>query len=215
MENVILGLFTQEIGKSFLDSGSAYGYAYERNRERDLLNEPLVLVDGGLLTINTAKFLIEELELSQDDVCHSINKVLRKQNIHWVSEIDEEFIEDYIEDSDKEITLMGDLINTYNHESHFDTVLIYRYIIVNGEFYILLQVHGGADVRGGYTDVICFKTDYFMYAEIYGTYKGREVSSMGDGYNLRYEDGNQEIDLDEIDEDELSLNIYREEIYEY
>ena len=42
-------------------------------------------------------------------------------------------------------------VNTYNHESLLDQVL--QFVLFSGEYgeFVVLQIHGGCDVRGGYT----------------------------------------------------------------
>jgi len=47
--------------------------------------------------------------------------------------------------------------NTYNCDSDLDQVLQGTWIRLNDEQYLVLQVHNGADVRGGYTDAKLFK----------------------------------------------------------
>jgi hypothetical protein len=42
-------------------------------------------------------------------------------------------------------------INTYNDECSLSQTLQFIYAEVDGEEFVLLQVHGGCDVRGGYT----------------------------------------------------------------
>ncbi len=58
-------------------------------------------------------------------------------------------------------------VNTYNHESALDQTLQYRFFEI-WDFpsrphlegpYILLQIHGGCDVRGGYTKAKAFRCD--------------------------------------------------------
>jgi hypothetical protein len=58
--------------------------------------------------------------------------------------------------------------------------------------YVLLQLHNGADVRGGYTDAKLFKVagDYFdTNPTVYGTIDGVDVSTSYNGYDLRDDDG--------------------------
>ena len=50
--------------------------------------------------------------------------------------------------------------NTYNGDSDLSQVLQGVWLEdQDGDTYLLLQIHGGADVRGGYTDAKLFKTD--------------------------------------------------------
>ena len=47
--------------------------------------------------------------------------------------------------------------NTYNGDSDLSQVLQGSYLEINDEEYIMLQIHGGCDVRGGYTNARLFK----------------------------------------------------------
>jgi len=59
-------------------------------------------------------------------------------------------------------------VNTYNHESWLDSVLQYVVFSWEGDDYVLLQYHGGCDVRGGYTAPRAFRLlddRYDLYTE--------------------------------------------------
>ena len=61
--------------------------------------------------------------------------------------------------------------NTYNHESDLTQVLQGGYCKIDDEIYLILQIHGGCDVRGGYTDARLFRVadygDYMIHEYIY------------------------------------------------
>jgi hypothetical protein len=51
--------------------------------------------------------------------------------------------------------------NTYNGDCDLSQVLQGAWLEdAEGDTYLLLQIHGGCDVRGGYTDAKLFKTQY-------------------------------------------------------
>jgi hypothetical protein len=54
---------------------------------------------------------------------------------------------------------IGDSWNTYNWGNQFDQILQGCDLKFDGLDYVLIQIHGGADVRGGYTDAKLFKVD--------------------------------------------------------
>jgi hypothetical protein len=66
--------------------------------------------------------------------------------------------------------------NTYNGENLLSQVLQYLYFEFGGESHVLLQIHGGCDVRGGYTKPraftlnselsIMFAADAVLYPEL-------------------------------------------------
>jgi hypothetical protein len=52
-------------------------------------------------------------------------------------------------------------VNTYNEENLLSQTLLFNYFELEKEGYVVLQVHGGCDVRGGYTDPQVFTTGRF------------------------------------------------------
>ena len=158
-EAILAGMLTENTGRSILDSGDAYGRHWQRNQCRDFDAEPL----------GTAQFWNCD---GRVDMCASLNVY------HWLSERllhDEEMQARFDEFAESEpdtpwlavmrefaesigaTGLYGDgepfIVNTYNHDSALSQVLQYLYFETeDGENgYILLQIHGGCDVRGGYT----------------------------------------------------------------
>lgn len=91
----------------------------------------------------------------------------------------------------------GETWNTYNGENVLSQVVQGTNLKIDGcgeGDYVLIQIHNGADVRGGYTDAKMFK--YRHYQEyfnpcptVYGDIDGVEVSSEENGYSLKTEDG--------------------------
>lgn len=60
------------------------------------------------------------------------------------------------------------IVNTYNHDCLLDYALQYRQFSLNGVHYVLLQVHNGGDVRGGYSAPIVYQVnaeDMYTYNE--------------------------------------------------
>jgi len=56
--------------------------------------------------------------------------------------------------------------NTYNHECSLDQTLQFITFTVDRQEYCVLQIHGGCDVRGGYTDPVLFEVtgeEYCMH----------------------------------------------------
>jgi hypothetical protein len=53
--------------------------------------------------------------------------------------------------------------NTYNGDSDLSQIVQGGYLKINGDTYYLIQIHGGCDARGGYTDARLFRTS--KYAE--------------------------------------------------
>ena len=211
-ENKIISLLKEPIAKHFLDSGGAYGYRFEKNAKRNFKKENEVTFDiwkgSEELTsknieysVSTFHYLSSVLEL--DEFCNRINKRIKTHNakmmnrydydktVHWTDEL-----KDFLE-----VSMYGDFItdvtesyNTYNFECSLDQTLQFFQFTYDGDRYIGLQVHGGCDVRGGYTTVQVFKliswVDYFTGSpNVYGSVDGVSVDNIYDGYSLTDEDG--------------------------
>ena len=59
-------------------------------------------------------------------------------------------------------------INSYNEDCDLSQTILFHYV---GDLFesdiIYLQIHNGADVRGGYTDIVAFKVDWDMLLNWY------------------------------------------------
>jgi hypothetical protein len=83
-------------------------------------------------------------------------------------------------------------VNTYNEANLLSQTLLFNYFELEKEGYVVLQIHGGCDVRGGYTDPQVFTTGrfddtgFFDYrrATIYCTGKGPLYSYVDEQHNL-------------------------------
>jgi hypothetical protein len=102
----------------------------------------------------------------------------------------------------------GTVENTYNHENNLSQILLFVTFNYEGNKYALLQIHGGADVRGGYTDTRCFKLNGYLTGnvDIYGSINGEEVSNSYNGYSLTYENGDA-VEYN-CETDKISLDFY-------
>lgn len=84
--------------------------------------------------------------------------------------------------------------NTYNGESTLSHILQGSFLRPKdgtAERYVLLQIHGGADARGGYTDARLFTVsgDYINPCpDVSGAINGISVTSRYDGHTLRRQD---------------------------
>lgn len=168
-------MLTENTGCHGLDSGGAYGRAWQRNSVKsiqDFIKEPECTLEitnckysdkeNIELMVNISVFhhMVNRLEL--DALCDRFNR--RKvnnwdsQEFYGISDKGEAFILEHFE--------AGESFNTYNWSANYSQVLQGCELEhkETGEKYILLQVHGGCDVRGGYTDAKLFKLscDYFL-----------------------------------------------------
>jgi hypothetical protein len=166
----IAGMLTEEIGKSMLDSGSAYGYQYERNRGKDFLKEPQVKVEVYDNEVNFSRSTFDFLT-NQCDVTPASEKLnsqfkafLNTPEIKegdapdWSSETMQAFMDKLFKGQEKTVDIYGEedgqigkVDNSYNYDNSLDQTLLTVMFRKDGKTFVLLSVHGGADVRGGYT----------------------------------------------------------------
>lgn len=195
-------MLKENTGTHFLDSGFENGRNWQQNQKTSFKDTPRVTNDG---TVSVYHYLSEILEL--DKVTSKINGFITKNQLHWVDSVAEEIeLKDFMYHDHFEFQ---ETINTYNHETNLSQILLFKYFEVNEEKYVLLQIHGGADVRGGYTDAKCFKLKGYLtgLVDIYGTIDGIEVSNMYNGYSITNEETNEEIDLENATEISLDFSI--------
>lgn len=175
IRNLVYKMLTENTGSHMLDSGGVYGRAHEKNAKKtlqDFINEPeaklevSVWGDDGHIeaspTISLFHYLTKALSL--DSVCDTFN---RRKVADWNSEefygVSEKGGAWLLERFDS----WADSFNSYNHHANFSQVVQGREIKCKntGDLYVILQIHGGCDVRGGYTDAKLFKVEceYFLY----------------------------------------------------
>lgn len=186
---IIYAMLTENTGKHFLDSGGTDGRMWQRNQHKTIEDfesedaETYELCKYGddyelIRTVSVYHYL---KDLETDEICDEFNK-LQDEHDNWdadceaygVSQEAWEFLEALY---DVEIDRVW---NTYNGESDLSQVLQGANLTINDEQYILIQVHGGADVRGGYTDAKLFKLNDDGLIHEY-------LMEFMDSYDLDYE----------------------------
>ena len=177
LETIIESMLKENTGVAMLDSGGAYGRNWERNQKRDFTKEPACEVecnefkDGDvelIISYNIYHYLVNFLEYDED--CEKLNEDFKKfcetpefEKENWLTCMESwcserEFFHVYT-------------TNTYNYENILSQTIQYTTFSLTDDEYdvhILLQIHGGCDVRGGYTKPVIFKVperDYFMMAQ--------------------------------------------------
>ena len=185
IETIIAKLLTENTGVHMLDSGGDNNRAWQRNQGKDFEKEKEVTLEDGYFTVSLYHYLKETL--SVDTVCKRVNTYIKKNEIHWSTEVDFDDIESLI----GEVENIGDQFNTYNWGAPFSQDFQGITFDFEGEHYVLLQIHNGADIRGGYTDVQCFKlsTPYFAHVDVLGEINGIGVDTYYDGTTLCDESG--------------------------
>ena len=178
LEQTIAAMLTENTGKHMLDSGGAYGRNWQRNAGASLDDwrarpsetlEIYVREYNGQITAELSPcvdifHLLTGGALELDEYCRAFNK-LPVDN--WKSELLGVSLanEEWLENRGFEWNI-DDTFNTYNWASNHSQVFQGQELTLFGhEKYLLLQIHGGCDVRGGYTDAKLFKLA--QHAELY------------------------------------------------
>lgn len=164
---------TENTGTHMLDSGGAYGRNWQRNAGmtcNDFEAMPAATLEIDLRewqgkphadmmpSVNIYHKLTSGI-LELDDLCREFN-AMPVDDWHGdqlgVSRDGSEWLQNCGFEHDENAEF-----NTYNWENNFSQVLQGCFLTRYGEYgkenYVLLQIHGGADVRGGYTDAKLFK----------------------------------------------------------
>jgi len=176
-ETVLLRMFKENTGRHICDSGGYGGRMWERNQKKDLDAEPYCKVEFSVWpsrnaiwegakdktpeleimpTISAYHFCCEHLiyEEALDKSFQTWANQPHRLDVGWLA-----LMQEWVEWKFKgEATSPWDsndsdpaIINTYNEECMLSQSLQYAMFEVDGEQYYLLQIHGGCDIRGGYT----------------------------------------------------------------
>ena len=152
-------MLTENTGKSILDSGGMSGRRWQRNQgmtTADFIARPAVLIDDYGASLDVFHWLNERVSYSPDI------------DAMWRAYDDAHPDDSWFESADNWVELVGEddgywsgfgWVNTYNGDCALDGTLQFLPFVLGGESYVLLQIHGGADVRGGYTRPVVFSTD--------------------------------------------------------
>ena len=196
LEQTIFEMMTESTGRHFLDSGGSNGRHWQQNQLKtidDFRNEPQAILCGRWADLEITVSLFHKLTsgvIELDDLCRTFNA---EPMGNWNSDI-------YGVDSDQAEWLelqgfkVGDSWNTYNWDNNFSQILQGTDLIKDGDFgeehYVLLQIHNGADARGGYTDAKLFKiSDWFEPYQVTADDCGFSVEVDGDWVNLGWHGG--------------------------
>lgn len=217
IDRILLSMLKEKTGAAICDSGDAYGRHWERNQSlqlKKLLDSLSVEFDNkcGTYTISLFHYLRTQLDI--DETCEKFNRINVPAK-NWDSDafygLSTEG-EDFLSQINAKI---GGAWNSYNGETNLSQVIQGAYIDINEARYVLLQIHQGCDVRGGYTDARLFKIsneyeDFLSPEDVYGviTKQGGikiQVDNRYNGYSLTDENGN-EVEILESDKVDLWLS---------
>lgn len=221
-KEVLQGMFVENTGRHFMDSGDAYGRHWQRNQGVDFESTPAATLrfkayNGRLyisFTLDAYHWLSERLSYSEelDKLFHGRfrKEVDAKDDKSWLelmeefpewlsklandgipdegldedAEVDSDSDEDDDSDEDADFELRfgefggiyGDgnpiTVNTYNGEDALSQTLQYTLFSGYAGDFVALQVHGGADVRGGYTKPRVFEFGHMSELDILDNARG-------------------------------------------
>ena len=182
-EQLIYSMLTENTGTHMLDSGGDSGRMWQRNANKclqDFIDEPeeLYQYDNKYneihRTVSVFHYLTNNLEV--DAIAFRFNE-LNTNAEDWDADCKEDnaYLYGVSVNAWKDL-LMCNLSkevevsrswNTYNGDSDLSQILQGANLTINDEHYVLIQIHGGADARGGYTDAKLFKCGDYMEGMIH------------------------------------------------
>ena len=181
-KELIYKMLTENTGVHMLDSGGAYGRNWERNQVKtieDFENEPEEVYTYSKRwnelsrTVSVYHYLSQ---LETDEICDQFNAMPCEdwdaEHVYGVSKAQWEWLNEFFPELEVTATF-----NTYNWDSDLSQILqgswIEGYRVGIGlERYLLLQIHGGCDARGGYTNAKLFLSpDYGVINEYLDEYR--------------------------------------------
>ena len=176
VQNKIYKMITENTGTHFLDSGMDSNRNWQRNQKKtieDFINEPEQTYEVMntttpppeiIRTVSVFHYLAGQgSNLELDSICNQFNKLNKNFGDSADCEpygvgVDAwEYLKEYINEEKIRV------FNTYNGDSDLSQTLqgasIELFNEGQYEYYTLIQIHGGADVRGGYTNAVLFKCE--------------------------------------------------------
>lgn len=168
---VLHDMLKENTGVHMLDSGMSCGRMWQRNQARDFENELETTIEADTgkygsiqVTHNVYHWLKDRLEYNEEMDQRFYDYAHREDDEYFRDESWPQCVEDFLEILDKEYKeehgsgiggIYGEgepvCVNTYNEEENLSQILQFWYWEDEDGEHVLLQIHGGADVRGGYT----------------------------------------------------------------
>ena len=165
--------FTENTGRHIMDSGGAYGRNWERNQGKTAdtwMTAPSATIhDQGTeyayVTINTFRWLESRLDFDPDMQAR-FDEFSAGSTAPWLVDM-RDFAESVHDGTGYDEI---NVVNTYNYDSLLDEVLQWVEFSYEDERFVLLQYHGGCDVRGGYTAPKVYRlyehSEYALFDEV-------------------------------------------------
>ena len=174
VNKLVYSMLTENTGTHFLDSGGTSGRMWQRNKSKCLQDfedeqpesyqyDPKY--NEIYRSVSVYHFLTNDLQIN--DICFEFNE-LNTEPKDWEADTNTNVsiygvslaAWDYLTEFN-EVEVQRSW-NTYNGDSDLSQILQGANLTINDEHYVLIQIHGGADARGGYTDAKLFKCGEYL-----------------------------------------------------
>lgn len=205
LNRVVDSMLKENTGRVLTDSGDAYGRSWQRNQNKDFRKEPDVTLEFSVYeregapnklevsaTINLYAWLDNHMTFAKNVDARFQRFASKHPDEPWLVVL--EMFAEQDADNPKQVRIE----NTYNFPDYCDLSQTLQYAVYedkNGDEVWLISVHGGCDVRSGYTKPRAFypKSDYVnmnvdsFYAGEYAWYAdyGYSMSLEPSGHNPR------------------------------
>lgn len=199
-ETLIHAMLTTSTGTHMLDSGGDNGRNWQRNQGKTLADfqvEPAASIDWYVKRDDDGNIISAEPEVTtsvfhkltsgiiwQDDLCRQFNAMPCDDwhgDYYGTSTDQTEWLNNHGFDQRRGC----DGWNTYNWAANFSQTMQGNDLERDGENYVLIQIHGGADVRGGYTDAKLFRlSDHYEHYAVVMEDCGFSVETADDYFDL-------------------------------
>lgn len=187
MKDTIISMLLEDTGKHPMDSGGESGRRWQRNQNRDFESEEPISfevninynADGSvkhrdIIPTITLYHWLMGANIEEDDISEGFNALVRHDDA-WADGDEFMYVTQscytYLEQLGAEPQYYTDrsghkvekAFNTYNDSDCLDQVFQYQHLTIGNKPYVLISIHGGADVRGGYAASRLFRLDELWY----------------------------------------------------
>ena len=190
LETVLIEMLKENTGRHFLDSGGASGRHWQRNQERDFLAEPYATLkvneDGFEVTKSLFWFLRDAISDYDKKLTETFHAYVTHEDKHgrdrgeWSAYL-EPFLQVWAARHDQEYDPSDDWHLQGGYTCCMETLLDQDFVFLTFEdpvsesWRVFLQIHGGCDARGGFTEPRIFGADpEYMYPDNYFTIRVSE-----------------------------------------
>lgn len=209
-EQVIFDMLTENTGSHMLDSGMDDGRHWQKNQKKtleDFKSEPYATIDPqyGDSAISVFHYLNQYLDFDGELTSHFEEFATAYPEEPWLSVIEEWLDALGVENEGEFYSDARWSFNTYNFDMWWvNQTLQGSFFGMNGREYLILQIHGGADVRGGYTKPKVFalkswsgKDEFVLCAsDMQFSCTNCEATLTIEGYSATFTDADgQELEL--------------------